>query len=919
MSLNAGEQLGRYTVVGPLGAGGMGEVYRATDTNLNREVALKVLPETMSNDPERVARFEREARLLASLNHPFVAAIYGFEEADGKRFLVLELVEGQTLEERLVDGRLTLPETLNIARQIAEAFEAAHDKSIIHRDLKPANVKITPDGQVKVLDFGLAKASAEEEPETRDPGTSPTVTAHFTQPGVILGTAAFMSPEQARGQAVDKRTDIWSFGCLLFQCLTGDTVFGGETITDSVAAILHKDPNWDRLPTETPPTIKRLLKRCLTKDRKNRLHDIADARIELESAIDDPTESSLEIATTPASPQEAGMRRIPTALLLVIGMAVGAIVTGAFFWRPTTVPGLTELPLRKLKPTLEGLTELTSSSPAILSPDGRQILYVRDEQIWIKDLQKLNPRSVPGTEGARFPFWSPDSRSIAYFNDTHLWRVDTAGGTPTAVTKRPDDFRLNPTNAGGTWLTDSRIVFCGANTSSAASGGLWEVSSRGGTPRVLLKPEGKQRVVLAPSSLPDGRGLLFVVQGPGQSQEETIMVFDGRNQKIVLQEDGESFATPVYSATGHILYLRRTTTPGLWAVPFSLDRLDTTGEPFFVAEGSLPSVGRDGSLVYRPGASFNTNPVCRLVWIHESGQIELIATRDQPMDGRVSLVPGDDQSRALVTVWNAQDGSESIWLHDLERGTADRVTFPAPGVIDSRSAWHPDGKHFLFQRTGAGQMAQIMMGLVEGTSQPEEVVTGNNFSLSPDGKYLAYEYFPNPDNLQNRDIAYLTLDSDAEPVVLLDSPSFERGPQLSPDGRLLAYSSNRSGRSELYLTRFPSGEGRKLVSVSGGTVKFWGPDREHQSLYYLDFPGTSLYRVTIKLDAEDENPEIGVPELLFDLPEVGLRRMSIVAPSADEKRFLAVQRVDFDPNNLEDRNQEVVLVQNWFSEFDSEN
>ncbi len=334
MSLEVGKQLGIYTVVGPLGAGGMGEVYRATDTKLDREVALKVLPDAMARDPERVARFEREAKLLASLNHPQIAAIYGFEQAEGKRFLVLELVDGPTLEERIAGGPLIVEESLDIARQIAEALEAAHDNGIIHRDLKPANVKITPEGQVKVLDFGLAKALAEENPDTEmSPGTSPTITQHYTKPGVILGTAAYMSPEQARGRPVDMRSDIWSFGCVLYECLTGDSMFLGETVTDSIGAILHKQPDWERLPPDTPPTVQLLLRRCLAKDRKRRWNHIGDVRIELEAAIADPTSSALGLASAAlATEGKSSILSLRGIAAIVSAMVLATLITAGIGW-----------------------------------------------------------------------------------------------------------------------------------------------------------------------------------------------------------------------------------------------------------------------------------------------------------------------------------------------------------------------------------------------------------------------------------------------------------------------------------------------------------------------------------------------------------------------------------------------------------
>ncbi|MHC4996733.1 MAG: protein kinase domain-containing protein, partial [Planctomycetota bacterium] len=503
MSLTDGQQLGAYTVVGPLGAGGMGEVYRATDTKLDREVAIKVLPDVMAANPERVARFEREAKTLASLNHPLIAAIYGFDEAGGKRFLVLELVEGPTLADRLKQGPLPLEEALDVARQIAEALEVAHEHGIIHRDLKPANVKVTPEGAVKVLDFGLAKAMAEEETHG-DPEESPTIQTDFTQAGAILGTAAYMSPEQARGRRVDKRCDIWSFGCVLYQCLTGDSIFRGETVTDSLGAVLHKQPEWERLPEGTPPTVQLLLRRCLAKDVKRRMRDIGDARIELEAAIADPTSSALGLAAG-AIQAEAGGRSKPRSNAAVLAaFVIGGLVVGLGMWTFLTESGHfipsseVDRSVAKAPLILEGHDIGRRRHRVQISPDGRRIAYMRNDGIWIQELDQWAPRMLPGTEDAVGIFWSYDSRRIAFGHQgKKLFKINIDGGAPTPLTSYPESF---PTRGGalvgaGAW-TQEGIQFLGG---SRQSPGLWQVSEHGENPHALIEPVAGEEGYWSPS------------------------------------------------------------------------------------------------------------------------------------------------------------------------------------------------------------------------------------------------------------------------------------------------------------------------------------------------------------------------------------------------------------------------------------
>ena len=936
MGIENGSQLGAYQVVGPLGAGGMGEVYRATDTKLDREVAIKVLPDSMAHDPERVARFEREAKVLAQLNHPMIAAIFGFDEAEGKRFLVLELVEGPTLADRLANGRLPVEESVDIARQIAEALEIAHEKGIIHRDLKPANIKVTDEGQVKVLDFGLAKALAEDD-SNGDPAESPTITQDFTRPGVILGTAAYMSPEQARGRPVDRRSDIWSFGVVLYECLTGDSIFRGETVTDSIGAILHKQPDWERLPADTPPTVQLLLRRCLAKDRKRRLRDIGDVRIELEAAIADPTSSALGLARAAITAEGKASLLSSRGIVAIAGTAlVTALITVAIGWsywpKLTAAPTTSPAPVRKLMLNLPSFTFTDDSvKPVIMSPDGSKIVYEGEgdpevSSLWVRDLRRLTPRELPGTESAVRPFWSPDSSEIGYFADGRLWRINVVGSEPTAIANLPARFRLAPYGRGGAaWLAAGknagRVIFVSGN--SSASGGLWEVSARGGNPRIILEPGEGERNFEQISALPDGRGVLFVVD-PGLlvGDEDRIDVFADGQRKTIVKMPGEPLAFPRYASTGHLFYERRTTSPGIWAMPFSLDRLETTGEePFKVADGLAASTARDGALLYITGSPTG-NVAGRLVWIDgETGEVEPISTREQHMHSIVSLSPDDAESRALVSVEDIQSRTNSIWVHELDSGRASRVTYPPEGMRDVYPTWHPDGEHLFFLRvdSNSGDLNPIIMkGRIDGTGKTEEIVQGLSFSVSADGQYLAYDYLKDYGirGGTSRGIAYISpLEAGGEPQLLREREAADREPEISPDGGLLAFSSTESGRSELYLTRFPSGEGRWQVSLNGGTRSFWGKDPANQTLYYLNAGGFVMFRVTVKWDEQNEEPEIGTPQRLFSTLQLGLEPYSHTDPTRDGKRLLAVQRADFKQGESNKEGGKVVLVQNWLSEF----
>ncbi|MHC4996609.1 MAG: protein kinase domain-containing protein, partial [Planctomycetota bacterium] len=711
MSLQTGQQLGPYTIHDSLGAGGMGEVYRATDTRLDRQVAIKVLPDLMAHNPERVARFEREAKTLASLNHPLIAAIYGFEQADGKRFLAMELVEGPTLADRLKEGRLPVEETLDIARQIAEALEVAHDQGVIHRDLKPANIKVTPDGQVKVLDFGLAKAMT-EEPSHTDPENSPTIPTDMTQAGAILGTAAYMSPEQARGKPVDKRADIWAFGCVLYESLTGDSMFRGETVTDSLGAVLHKQPEWERLPAGTPPTVQLLLRRCLAKDVKRRMRDIGDARIELEAAIADPTSSALGLAAGAIQAEAGGRSKANPMMTLVVAFVLGGAVIGAALWGSgigvgsVGASGAGGGEVLKVYLDLEGYDNPSEYDSAVVSPDGQRVVYRRDNQLWVQDLDNLEPRQLPGTENAMAPFWSPDSHSVAYFNFDKeiraIYKVSVSEGTPVPVTPFPtENFRPSSSMArqtGGAWTSSGIVFTSGAGLQPA----LWRVSEYGEGLQLVYQQQGEAWKFQTPNVLPEEQGVLFVTQSMPDDTEGVfykILVYqDGRVLELFKSED--TLNTPVYSSSGHVVFWREFeygARQEIWAFPYSLGSQARTGEPFRIDNGILPSVAEDQTLVYLKGKGI-INP-----FDYQSALIDPQGRVLKSAQGRLSRVfshaLSPDGSQLLTSGQPDPDSQSAIWLSQPGgRGAPSRVSNPPEGAHDVLAEWLPDGNRYLFLR-----------------------------------------------------------------------------------------------------------------------------------------------------------------------------------------------------------------------------
>jgi serine/threonine-protein kinase len=811
MQVGPGTDLGAYHVVELLGAGGMGEVYLAQDTRLGRDVALKVLRPSFAADPDRLARFEREARLLASLSHPHIAAIHGVEEHDGVRFLVLELVRGETLAERLADRALPVPEALALAVQISSAIEAAHERGIIHRDLKPGNIKITPAGDVKLLDFGIAKALG----DTGASGTEqfPTLTSGGTREGTIVGTAAYMSPEQARGKPVDKRTDVWSFGCVLFDMLTGRAAFAGDTLSDVIAAILTRGPDWSLLPADTPAPIRQLLARCLEKDLPRRLHDIGDVRIEIEDAIARPSGPNAQ--GTAALARGPAVTSRPRALTLAAAGVGGALLGAGVLWM--LGPQATQAPRPPIQFTvpLQGNERLAAVDFRALdvSPQDTAIAYVAstggESRIVVRPLSALTATPLPGTEGALGPFFSPDGQWIAFFAAGKLKKVPVAGGPVKTLADAPIGF-------GGAWAEDNTIVYAPNNGSA-----LWQVSADGGAPRAITELDTARGEFSHrwPEVLPGGRTILFTAAAEGSWDDAEIVVQTiGSRDRRTLVHGGTS---PRYLEPGRLLYARG---GSVFALPLDLRSLRVSGDPSPGAHGIMESldgaaefvVSRAGSLVYAPGGS---DPTARtLAWVDRRGNVEPLAAPARAYaDPRVS----PDGRRIAITVRGQRD---DVWTYDIASNTLTQLTFDGGGA----PTWSADGERVAFSASHGGP-SNLFQTRVDGgaaqrlTSDARRQVPA---SASPDGSLLAFIQW---DDASGRDVEFWS-EGDRMARPYLTSPANESSPSFSPDGRLVAYCSDVSGAEEVYVAPASDASRSVRVSVGGGSEPVW--QREGSELFF---------------------------------------------------------------------------------------
>jgi serine/threonine-protein kinase len=901
-----GTSLSHYRIVEKLGQGGMGEVYRAEDTNLSRQVAIKVLPDEFAHDAERLARFEREAKLLASLNHPNIAAIHGLEEHEGKRFLVLELVEGQTLSERLKKGRIPLDEALDICRQIAEGLEAAHEKGIIHRDLKPANVKVTPEGKVKVLDFGLAKAFYEQAAPV-DPSRSPTITEQMTAPGVILGTAAYMSPEQARGKPVDKRADIWAFGCVLYECLTAKRAFQGDTVTETMAAILKSAPDWTFLPEDTPAFVRAVLRQCLQKDPALRLHDIADARIEIgESA-------SYRSEAVPA-PRKLSLPWLGAcaALMLLAGVLIDRLLT-RYVQLPSPMPVVAATV--KIEPShwLDGLRwpapygfDQPSRTAMALSSDGRFIVYSAIKEnpgpqnkprLYLRRLDQLEAKLIAGTEGGVSPFLSPDNSWVGFWADGKLKKIPVEGGAPTTLLDVSVLF-------GANWGRHDSIVF-----TDGFAGGLSRVSADGGNSETLTRPDLKreERAHRLPSWLPNGKAVLFTVMRQSFDSQPRLALFrlDTREWHVLLQDAADARYVP----TGHLVFLRQGT---LMAVRFDLARLEVIGQPVALVENVMQAfstagechtgagqfgISDTGSLIYAMGGIVPDRKNS-LVWVDQKGTEQPVTALQFPFS--YPRLSPDGQRIAYATA-----GREwQVWVYDLARGTNSRLTGEGRAVYP---VWTPDGKRILFS-WHKSLAENLFWQPYDGSSRMEPVTSSENYqfagSWSSDGTTLVFVEARQEGSQNSWDIAVLDTPS-GHVTPFLNSQFTELYPECSPDGRWIAYSSDESMRDEVYVRPFPGSGMKHPVSSEGGIEPLWARNGKHLFYRWRD----QVFVVDVLTDGSFTTSK---PRLVFEKPGYfsGYPTRSYDL-SLDGQRFLMVKVEQRKPSPV----TEMILIQNWFEEL----
>ena len=892
MPLIPGTRVGPYEILAPLGAGGMGEVYRARDTKLGRDVAVKTLPEALSGDPERIARLQREAQLLASLNHPHIATIFGLETIDGSHFLVLELVEGESLADLIGRGRLPLDQALAVARQIVDALEAAHDKGIIHRDLKPGNVMLTLDGQVKVLDFGLARAL--EGDASSSVTNSPTLSFAATQAGVILGTAAYMSPEQAKGRVADKRSDVWAFGCVLFEMLSGQRAFDGEDVSDILAGILRGEPDWNALPAQVPAPIRTLIRRCIEKDRRARIPDMSVVRFLMAEAA--------AAAAAPPAIERSRLPRRRVAVIAISGAAVGvalsaAVLYGVRLWNRPTAPPLMRFAM--VPPATQPLIVVGADRTIAVSPDGKYIAYATgvpgQTQLVVRPIGQLEGIPLAGTDGVRQPFFSPDSQWIGFFSGSELKKIAVTGGPPVTLCRIGD-----APPRGGTWSEDDTILFA---TASSADG-LMRVAAAGGEPRSVSKPEpGRgERDHILPSVLPGGRAALF-----------TVVADTANTSKIAAIDLATGAVTPLVAAGSHAEFMA----PGflvfaaagsLRAVRFDAERLQVLTDAVPVLEGVMtaPSgaayfaVSKSGSLLFVPG-SF-TQMANRFVWMNRRGQEDPVAAPPRAYSNP-RLSP-DDTRLAL----DVRDQSQDIWIWHFARQTLERLT--SDPAIDQNPVWTKDGRRIVFTSARAGPSnPNLYAQAADGTGQAERWTTSANvqvpFWISGDGLSLLFMEFSGS---TRPDLMLLHREAKPRTEPLIQTRFAESSADVSPDGRWIVYQSDESGPPEIYVRPFPKvDEGRWQISTAGGTRPVWG--RDGKELFFLDL-SRGMISVPVRTAPTFTS---GQPTKLFDSGAFfGLPGRSYDV-SLDSQRFLVVKEAnqpgrDTSPPSM-------VMVLNWIEEL----
>jgi eukaryotic-like serine/threonine-protein kinase len=895
VSLTPGTRLGSYEILSAIGAGGMGQVYRAHDTKLDRDVAIKVLPEAFANDADRLARFEREARTLAALNHPNIAQVFGLEHADGVRALVMELVTGDDLSALIAHGPIPLADALPIARQIADALEAAHEQGIIHRDLKPANVKVRGDGTVKVLDFGLAKAMDPAGTSgSANAMNSPTLTARATQMGTILGTAAYMAPEQAKGKTVDKRADIWAFGVVLYEMLSGKRAFEGEDVSDTLAAVLTREPDFAALPPATPASVVSLLRHCLERDPKRRLRDIGDGKMELDAPAATATPATSG-ASTPA-PSRGALWRVATTAL-----AIALVTIAALWWRSAGRDAAS--PVRtsvNLPPAVT--VDFTLYPVVTVSRDGSTIAFIGIDggirRLYVRRLNDFDPRAIEGADGASSPFFSPDGAWIGFFADGQLKKVSAGGGPVIRLADASD-------NRGGVWTDDDTIIYA-----PSASSPVYRIAAAGGSATALSKIDEakKERTHRWPAQLPGGKTVLVTVgsvEHPDDYDDATIQTIrlDNGERRVVVQ--GGRMA--MYAATGHLLFVRGQV---LYAVPFDVARGVAGTSPVPVIDGvsgdvttgsANYGVADSGAVVFVPGDPRGSER--RIAWVDRQGRATPIDAAPAAYADPHLSPDGRHIAVSIATGTSARD----IYLVDAARGTSRRMTLDG----NSRTPlWSRDGRRLIYisyDRTR--NVSRIMSRSADGVGEPAELseVAGQAYAeeIASDGAVMLSANLSTAGS--HFSVYRLQDQSGAKPVPVLSSPTGDMvQAAISPDGRWLAYCSSESGRFEIYVESFGSRGSRSQISTAGGVEPRWALDG--RALFYTQ--ASSMMMVPI-----DPGPAFspGKARVLFAgvaSPSTDSGQTYAVPPTGDRFLMLRPSRENAGP-------PEIRLILNWFSELTS--
>ena len=874
MGLKPGETAAVYEILSLIGAGGMGEVWLARDTRLGREVAIKVLPDELVENSDRLARFEREARVLASFNHPRIASIFGLEEHQGRMLLVMELAQGETLAQRILRGPIAPREAMEIALQIAEALEAAHEKGIVHRDLKPANVKVSDDGEVKVLDFGIAKVFEREETSGSDQDTkSPTILKTSSADGVIMGTAAYMAPEQARGKKLDRRADVWAFGATLWEMLTGKRLFSGETVTDTLAAVLRDEADLSELPADVPEPVRRLLRRCLVKDPKRRLRDIGDARIEIEEAL----RGEWIVSDAPSQPARGRMLKIAPWILC----AILAVIAGYALLRATT---------EKARKTGATRFEIAHNVTAdwtdipMISPDGRRVAFQKDGALWVRQLDRIDAKRVAGGEGGTVPFWSPDSSMLAFVKGDRLWSSTLGDDPPRAISTLP----LERPWIAGAWGGGGRIVL------AQWRGGIYAVPAGGGEPRLFVEPQEGEVDFHGLSFLPDGQTIVTALHAAGEDADKLLLIEDGERRELY-HLGSEGGASPAFSPSGHIVLSRFSgidAALSIWAIPFDLDDRRTTGEAFLVIQdGAHPSMASDGTLLYVSSVQAKAT---QLIWVSADGVAG--TPIGQPMRNLSDPAMSPDGTTIAVSAMEGED-SQHIWLLDVAQGLRTRLTF-SKGE-DRYPAWSPDGKVLGWSRRMRFDWLNPENGVwvrrADGTTPEKRLSEGSHPSFTPDGAIV----YGTRSLEGTGDLAVIPGEG-GNSATVVQTPYRTFDPHVSPDGRFVAYQSNESGSLEIFVSSYPDGRGKWQITTSGGAEPRWG--RDGNSLFYTR--DGALWKTPI---SRALGVSIGAPSRVFSgaAIDVALERGYDLAPDG---RLVVVRELDREKSAL-------TIVQNWVADL----